>query len=300
MVKSHNKNLGIIRYADDFIITSKTKEEMDKIVPRVKQWLSDRGLELSEEKTKLAHIDEGFNFLGFNVRQYGGKLLIKPQKEKVLSFCKKLGQIIKDNSSVKQEALIRKLNPVLRGFANYYQRVVSKETFTYITYRVWKYLWKWCLRRHRNKGKKWIANKYFRTIDGVKWQFCCETSNREGKTKFLRLYDIGKHPIIRHIKIRGTASPLDPELKSYWEERTRKLGKQFWAKGSKYSQVANNQKHKCPRCNQPLLNGENIETHHIVPVKDGGSNDIENLIHLHTACHKQEHSKTKFKAGSMA
>ena len=129
MVKFYNQKLGIIRYADDFILTSKTKEELDKIIPRVKQWLSERGLELSTEKTKIVHIDKGFNFLGFNARRYQDKLLIKPQKEKVLAFCKKVGQIIKSLKTVKQENLIRKLNPILRGFANYYQKVVSKETF---------------------------------------------------------------------------------------------------------------------------------------------------------------------------
>jgi RNA-directed DNA polymerase len=119
MVKSLNKKLGIVRYADDFLITSKTKKGLEEVLPRVKQWLSERGLELSTEKTKIVHIDDGFNYLGFNIRCYKGKLLIKPQKEKVLSFCKKVGKIIKSNKSVKQETIIKKLNPILRGFANY-------------------------------------------------------------------------------------------------------------------------------------------------------------------------------------
>ena len=127
MVKSFNNKLGIIRYADDFIISSKTKRELEEIVPRVKQWLLERGLELSTEKTKLVHIDEGFNFLGFNARYYNGKLLIKPQKEKVLAFCKRIGETIKKMATVKQEVIIKKLNPILRGFANYYQGGGSPE-----------------------------------------------------------------------------------------------------------------------------------------------------------------------------
>ena len=300
LVKTFNSKLGIVRYADDFILTSKSKDEIREILPEVKQWLSSKGLELSAEKTKIVHIDEGFNFLGFNVRQYSGKLLIKPQKEKVLAFCKKIGEIIKSMATVKQEALITKLNPILRGFANYYQGVVSKETFSYITHRVTIYLWKWCRRRHPNKGKRWIYDKYFRTINGVKWQFSCEIKSRRGNNIPFTLFDLAKHPIIRHIKVRGMASPFDAELKDYWEDRSKKLGKTKWAKGSKYYQVAITQNWKCPICGNALLNGEEIETHHIVPVKDGGSDDTENLIHLHSACHKQVHIKTKLKARSMA
>ena len=296
LIKNRNSKLGIIRYADDFIITAKSKEDIEEVLPEVKQWLSSKGLELSTEKTKLVQIDEGFNFLGFNVRQYKGKLLIKPQKEKVLAFCKKIGGIIKESATAKQDNLIGKLNPVLRGFANYYQGVVSKETFSYISHRVWKYLWKWSKRRHPMKGKRWIYDRYFRTINGVKWQFSCETKGRRGNSKLNTLFDIAKHPIIRHIKVKGTASLFDAELLDYWENRSKKLGKSRWAKGSKYYQVAENQQWKCPVCGNALLNGEEIETHHIVPVKQGGTDDAVNLTHLHKACHKQVHSKSKLKA----
>ena len=300
MVKSYNKKLGIIRYADDFIITSKTKEELDEIIPRVKHWLSERGLELSTEKTTIVHIDEGFNFLGFNVRCYQGKLLIKPQKEKVLSFCKKIGKTIKSMKTAKQETLIKKLNPILRGFANYYQRVVSKKIFSYISHRVWKYLWNWCKRRHLKRRLKWVKKKYFHRIKGVDWTFCCMTEDRKGQEKPLYLYSMVKTPIVRHTKVAGTNSPFDAELDNYWDQRNTKLGKTQWAKGSKYDLVAKNQNYKCPNCGLFLINGEDVETHHIIPVKDGGSDDTENLIHLHAACHKQEHAKSKFKAGSMA
>ena len=295
-VKSFNKKLGIIRYADDFIITSKTLEELEKVVPRVKQWLAERGLELSTEKTQIVHIDEGFDFLGFNCRCFKNKLLIKPQKKKVLAFCKRIGVIIKDMKSVKQETLIKRLNPILRGFANYYQRVISKETFEYVSHRVWQYLWNWCKRRHLKKRLKWVKKKYFHVINGRDWIFGCMTEDRKGKRKPLYLYNIAKTPIVRHTKVTGTNSAFDAELDSYWEKRKTKQGKQYWVKGSKYYQVAKNQNYKCPNCGEFLMNGENIETHHIIPVKNGGSDDTENLIHLHKACHKQEHSKTKFKA----
>ena len=300
LVKSHNKRMGIIRYADDFVITAKSREELEEFIPRIKQWLLERGLEFSAEKTRLVHIEEGFDFLGFNARHYNGKLLIKPQKQKVLNFCKKVGETIKKLQGVKQEILIKKLNPILRGFANYYQGVVSSKTFSYVKSRVWQYLWNWCKRRHRNKRRNWVKNKYFRRINGVDWTFCCETEGRKGKKKLLYLYNIDNTPIVRHVKVKGTASPFDPELDSYWENRQTKLGRIRWAKGSKNERVAKSQNFKCPNCGESLFNGEDIETHHIILVKDGGSDDIENLIHLHSACHKQEHSKSKFKAGSMA
>ncbi|MDJ0650789.1 MAG: group II intron reverse transcriptase/maturase [Xenococcaceae cyanobacterium MO_188.B19] len=299
-VKSFNKRLGLIRYADDFIITSKTIEELEKVTSRVKQWLAKRGLELSTEKTHIVHIDEGFNFLGFNARHYNGKLLIKPQKEKVLAFCKKIGNTIKKMATVKQEVLIRKLNPILRGFANYYQGVVSNQTFSYISHRVWRYLWNWCKRRHQKRRLKWVKRKYFQVIKQVDWTFCCMTKDRKNKLKPFYLYNIAKTPIVRHTKVVGNYSPFDAKLDNYWEKRRTKQGKTRWAKGSKYDQVAKNQNYKCPNCGLFFNNGEDVETHHIIPVKDGGSDDTENLIHLHKACHKQEHSKTKFKAGSMA
>ena len=205
LVRNHNKKMGIIRYADDFVVTAKSRKELEEIIPRIKQWLTERGLEFSKEKTKIVHIDEGFNFLGFNARCYKGKLLIKPQKEKVLTFCNKVGQMIKNMKTVKQEILISKLNPILRGFANYYRTVVSKETFQYISHRVWEYLWNWCKRRHLKRRLKWVKDKYFHDINGVKWTFCCMTKDRRGKEKPLHLYNIAKTPIVRHTKVAGTS-----------------------------------------------------------------------------------------------
>ncbi|NEP70371.1 MAG: hypothetical protein F6K25_02300 [Okeania sp. SIO2G4] len=137
------RKLGIIRYADDLIVTANNRETLENIRETLKQWLYERGLQISDEKTRIVHIRDGFNFLGFNLGKYNGKLLIKPQKEKVLEFCQQIGRTIKSCGSWSQENLITKLNPKLTGFANYYQGAVSKETFNYINYRVWKYLWKW-------------------------------------------------------------------------------------------------------------------------------------------------------------
>jgi RNA-directed DNA polymerase len=292
-IKSTNPKLGVVRYADDFIVTARDRENLEQAQNQIQLWLSARGLALSTEKTLITSMEDGFNFLGFNHRHYHGKLLIKPSKQKVLDFCKRIGKEIKALNGATQEAVISKLNPILRGFANYYKGVVSKKTFSYISYRLWLCLWKWAKRRHPNKNTKWLRKRYFKTINGNKWTFACSVSGRQGIEKDIFLYPIASTPIQRHIKVKGEASPDDPSLKEYWNQRNQRLGKSYWAKGSKHHLIAQNQKWKCPICGEPLLNGEDIETHHIVSVAQGGLDDITNLQHVHIPCHKQVHSKSK-------
>lgn len=292
-IKQINPKLGIIRYADDFIVTAKDKQSLKQVLTLIKQWLSSRGLEISAEKTKVVHIDDGFNFLGFNLRQYKGKLLIKPQKEKVLAFCKKIKATLSNMKTRTQEDVIKELNPFLRGFANYYRGAVSKETFSYIENRVWHYLRRWASRRHPNKPAKWVQKRYYSSFRGRNGTFMCKGTGRRGQEKSHILYNISSTPIVRHIKVKGSSSPDDPSLREYWQKRTTDYGKKYWAKGSKYEAIAKFQNWKCPVCGDSLFNGESIETHHIVPVAEGGTDDEQNLKHLHKACHKQVHSKTK-------
>jgi RNA-directed DNA polymerase len=267
--------LGVVRYADDFIVTAKDKGSLEKAQIQIQQWLSERGLELSTEKTRITSIEEGFDFLGFHHRHYNGTILIKPSKRKVLDFCKRIGKEIRDLNGCKQEIVIKKLNPILRGFANYYKSQVSKEVFSYISHRVWQYLWKWSIRRHPNKGKRWVRKLYFKTIKGDSWTFSCPTKDRRGNDRELSLYSIAKTPIERHIKVKGDALPDDPSLKDYWEKRHQKHGKSRWENNTSNYKIAQNQNWKCPICGEPLLNGEELDTHHIVPVAQGGLDDIE-------------------------
>jgi RNA-directed DNA polymerase len=292
-IKQVNPKLGLIRYANDFIVTAKDKQSLEQVLTLIKQWLSSRGLEISTEKTRVVHIDDGFNLLGFNLRQYKGKLLTKPQKEKVLAFCKKIKATLSNMKARTQEDIIKELNPLLRGFANYYKGAVSKETFSYIRNRVKVYLWCWAKRRHPNKSTKWVQNRYYSRFGGDNWTFMCKGTGRRGQEKSYILYDISSTPIVRHIKVKGNSSPDDPSLREYWQKRTTDYGKKYWAKGSKYEAIAKLQNWKCPVCGDSLFNGEPIETHHIVPVAEGGTDDSENLKHLHSSCHKQVHSQTK-------
>jgi len=292
-IKSTNSKLGVVRYADDFIVTARDKGSLEKAQIQIQQWLSERGLNLSAEKTLITSMEDGFDFLGFNHRHYNGKLLIKPSKKKVLDFCKRIGREIRAMNGCEQESVIKRLNPILRGFSNYYKGVVSKKTFEYIKSRIWRYLWGWAKRRHPNKNTKWVRKRYFKTINGNKWTFATITSDRRGKEKDIILFPIAYTPIERHVKVKGEASPDDPSLKEYWEKRHQKYGKSYWEKNSWKYKIAQNQSWKCPICGEPLFNGEELNTHHIVPVAQGGQDGIENLQHLHHACHKQEHSKTK-------
>lgn len=222
-IKSTNPKLGVVRYADDFIVTARDKCCLETVQIQIQQWLSKRGLELSSEKTLITSMEDGFDFLGFNHRHYNGKLLIKPSKKKVLDFCKRIGKEIKAMNGSEQEKVIQKLNPILRGFANYYKGVVSKETFAYVKSRTWEYLWRWAKRRHPNKNTKWVQKRYFKTINGNKWTFATTTSDRRGKEKDLILYPIAYTSIERHVKVKGKASPDDPHSENTGKNATKNM-----------------------------------------------------------------------------
>ena len=282
---------GFIRYADDFIVTAETKEDIEGIIPILKQWLAERGLELNEEKTNVVRVEDGFNFLGFKIQQFRGSCLTIPQKEKVKAFLQEIRYWLKAHKHTSQEAVIKYLNPIIRGFGNYYKHGTSKQVFSYIDSQIWKILWKWSLSRHPEKGKKWVARKYYRTINRRKWQFSAEVTDRRGKKEAKAIFRLMDILIERHVKVKDTASPDNPLLTKYWKDRQTTYGKTYWEKGSKYYTVAENQEWKCTVCGEHLFNGEELHTHHKVRVKDGGTDEAENLVHLHKACHKQVHSK---------
>ena len=136
--------------------------------------MAERGLQLSEEKTVITHIEDGFDFLGKNIRKYNGKLLIKPSKQSVSSLLKKVREIVKSNKSAKQDSLIRQLNPVIRGWVNNQRFVVSAEAFSKIDYQIYNCLWQWAKRRHKKKSRRWIAKKYWHCIGSRNWTFAAE------------------------------------------------------------------------------------------------------------------------------
>ena len=218
VVARRGAGVNVIRYADDFIITGTTPAIlMEEVKPLVETFLASRGLRLSEEKTHLRSIEEGFDFLGFNVRKYNQKLLIKPSRGKVASFMERIRDYMKSNVSVQADHFLRGLNSRLRGFANFYRHVVSKVTFSEIDQQVYQLLRNWMRRRHRNKTLAWCKRKYIKRW-GMRWQFTVSTIGR-GVTQPIRLFKVADLPIIRHIKIRGNAHPYDPFHAEYFEQR---------------------------------------------------------------------------------
>ena len=164
--------VNLVRYADDFIITGRSKEMLEnEVKPLVTNFLRVRGLELSPEKTSITHIEQGFDFLGFTVRKYSGKLLIKPSKKGVHIFLERVRDLIRTHKQATQTELLAKLNPQLRGWAQYYRNVAAKRTFKSVDKDVWKALWSWAKRRHPQKGTGWVLKRYFKARPGCKWRF---------------------------------------------------------------------------------------------------------------------------------
>ena len=249
--EKYSPMVNMVRYADDFIITGRTKATLEDIKPMLVEFLSERGLELSEEKTLITHIDDGFDFLGFNIRKFKGVLLTQPSKKSVKKFLDSIRYVIDSNKSCKQETLIRLLNPKIIGWANYYRCGASSKTFQKVDNQIFQKLWQWAKRRHPKKGKRWIANKYFHFYKTRRWTFLVK-SIKNGKVDIFPLKFMFDTKIIRHKKIKSEANPFDIEWKSYFEERmTYKM--LLSLKGRKsLLYMWNKQEHKCPLCNKKI------------------------------------------------
>jgi RNA-directed DNA polymerase len=217
-IKPRRDQVNFIRYADDFIVTARTKETLEEIVkPAVTAFLAERGLELSEQKTTITHIERGFNFLGQNVRKYKNKLLIKLAKDGLKALARKTRDTIKGSNGQTAATLIRKLSPILRGWANYHRHVCSGKTFWTLNRVINHQVLRWARRNHPNKSYGWLKQKYFNA--GGVFGFSAKMRTREGESKVLRLYSIARTVIDRHIKVRGEANPYDPDYTGYFERR---------------------------------------------------------------------------------
>jgi RNA-directed DNA polymerase len=190
-----------------------------KVKPVVESFLQERGLELSREKTKITHIDDGFDFLSVNVRKYKGKYLSKPSKKSVKTFLANIRETIKSNPTAKTENLIHLLNPKIRGWANYFRYSCAKQTFAYVDHFIYKALWHWIHRRHPRKSGEWQKNKYFRCHKLRNWIFSAKTSKGNGPVTYVDLFAASSVAINRHIKIKADATPFDPVYAEYFEKR---------------------------------------------------------------------------------
>lgn len=279
--KHYSPMVNLVRYADDFIITSAKKEVLEReIKPMLVEFLAERGLELSDEKTVITHIDDGFDFLGFNIRKFKGVLLTQPSKKCVKKFLDGIRYTIDSNKSCKQETLIRLLNPKITGWANYYRCGASSKTFQRVDDQIFRKLWQWAKRRHPKKGKRWIANKYFHFYKTRRWRFLVGTE-KNGRKDIFPLKLAFETKILRHKKIKSEANPFDAEWKEYFEERmTYKM--LLSLKGRKsLLYMWNKQERKCPLCGQPIT----AETQWNVREQKENGQIVRHLVH--DKCYKQ-------------
>jgi RNA-directed DNA polymerase len=287
---SYKGKISLIRYADDFIVTGNTKELLEREVkPLVEQFMRERGLELSQEKTVITHVEDGFDFLGQNVRKYKGKLLIKPSKGSVQELLEKVRKIVKENKQTPAGKLIVQLNPIIRGWALYHRHVASKSTFNKVDHAIFEMLWQWAKRRHPNKGLRWIKDKYFPAIGKRKWVFSGEVDGKQGETLLVHLYEIASTHIRRHRLIQGAANPYDPAYEAYFDERMGLKWLQSWLKRRKLMALWRGQEGKCPICDQKITKEAGWHIHHILYRVYGGTDDLSNLLLLHPNCHRQAH-----------
>jgi RNA-directed DNA polymerase len=211
--------VNVIRYADDFVVTGASKDVLEsRVLPAIRRFMAERGLELSDEKTRITHITEGFDFLGQHVRKYGDQLLTKPAKKSIKSLLDKVRNIVKANANATQAALIRQLNPVIRGWAMYHRHSAAKATFSSIDSHIWHMLFRWALRRHTTKGARWVLRRYFRPHGQRSWVFATKSS-ADGTTGSAEIFRAPTLAIRRHVKIPGPPTPFDPAWTAYLARR---------------------------------------------------------------------------------
>jgi RNA-directed DNA polymerase len=286
-------SVNLIRYADDFVITGKTKELLEgEIKPIVEQFLRERGLELSPTKTVVTHVTQGFDFLGQNVRRYSnGKLLIKPSKKSVKRFLAGIRKTIKAALGKSATDLINELNPKIRGWANYHRHVVSKRTFNRVDHSIFYKLWQWARRRHPNKDPRWLKQKYFERHRGRDWFFFGETWDEEGQPTKVRLLLASRIPIQRHVKVRSEANPYDPAYETYFEKREEDHMLDTFRGTRTLRFLWYEQRGLCPVCNTKITRITGWRLHHCVPRVMGGSRSVENRVLLHPECHNRVHDQ---------
>ncbi|MEA5520818.1 group II intron reverse transcriptase/maturase [Limnoraphis robusta] len=295
--QANRQNLSVIRYADDFVILHEDITVVQRCKEIISEWLQGMGLELKPSKTRLAHTlnqyeqeKPGFDFLGFTIQQFpvgkyhskqGFKTIITPSKQKQKVHYDQIASVIKTHKAAPQAALISRLNPIIRGWANYYATVVSKVAYTDIDNLTYQKLRAWAKRRHPKKSGKWVANKYWQSINGNNWVF----ATRNGKT-IIRLLNHADTSIMRHVKVKGESSTYDGNL-VYWSSRMGKNPEM----PTRVAKLLKVQKGKCAHCGLHFREEDVIEVDHIIPKSKGGRDEYKNLQLLHRHCHDE---KTRF------
>lgn len=282
---------AVVRYADDFVCFCETKEDAERVQDILAQWLKPRGLTLSPEKTRIVHLTEGFDFLGFHVKHYpapqtarsGWKLLIKPSKQSVQEIHEKLKGLWKKVQGTNVQTVLAKLNPVIRGWATYFRAVVAKEIFGKLD--AWMFLKtiRYTKRMHPNKSVSWRRRKYWGRFNLDRQDFSTFGDKQTGAY----LLKFSWFPIERHTLVKGRASPDDPRLKDYWTKRqAAKAGDLTLSK----QKLSKRQKGRCPQCFESLFNDEELQIHQRVTWSEASKPSYDNLALVHALCHQQVHA----------
>jgi RNA-directed DNA polymerase len=291
-LKGMNKQVNLVRYVDDFVMTGISQEVLEKEVkPLVTAFLGERGLELSEEKTSITHIEEGFDFLGQTVRKYNGQFLTRPSKKNVKAFLTDIRKVIKDNKEASAYWLIATLNPKIRGWANFHRHAAAKKTFVHVATAICKALWRWARRRHPKKGKRWVKDRYFGRVGNQNWRFFGQAIDKDGKAIRNLLCLASATPVTRYKKIQGACNPYDPTWELYLEPRLGVRMEQSLCGKRRLMYLWKEQGGICPVCNQPITHVTGWHNHHIVYKTLGGTDNAENRVLIHPNCHKQVHAK---------
>ncbi|MCA1992663.1 MAG: group II intron reverse transcriptase/maturase [Coleofasciculus sp. S288] len=313
LTKKVSKTACLVRYADDFVILDKDITVVQRCKEAIEEFLKGMGLELKDTKTRISHTlqkyegNVGFDFLGFNIRQYkvgkchygktGGryeskildfKTNITPSKEALKKHTAKVGKIVHNHKDASQAALIKHLNPVIRGWSNYYSCVVSKKTFSKADKNTYQQIRAWVVKRRGRNHITKVMKKYFHTINGRKWVFSTREDNNP-----LRLLTHAETPIVRHKKVVGEKSPYDGDT-LYWSER---MGKHPEVPKI-VATLLKAQKGKCAHCGLLFKDGDNWEIDHIIRTTLGGNDNVQNKHLLHRHCHDYKTARDKQVAGN--
>jgi RNA-directed DNA polymerase len=297
----------LVRYADDYVAMCHSREQAEQIKADLAAWLQPRGLRFNEDKTRIVHVEDGFSFLGFDIRrrvdrQGSGKLFITPSKESVTRLRKRLSAEVRSMHGANAAAVVFRLNPIIRGWSAYYSSVVSGRVFTGLDHHVWYATYRWARRAHPNKSRGWVATRYFGGFNPSRrdrWVFGDRDSGA-----YLTKFSWTK--IVRHAPVRGGASPDDPALTEYWADRRHQ--RRFPSLDQHTARLLRAQRGFCPGCGDYLLHADHEPTHpreweqwfmtvrralrkqHIVERADGHDRTIYRLLHAH--CHRRITAET--------
>jgi len=284
----------LVRYADDFIITGTSATLLRyEVQPLVEHFLSVRGLRLSHEKTSITHVQDGFDFLGQNVRRYrNGKVLLKPSRRSVRTLLKGVQETIrKAGRSMTAGELIGELTPKIKGWALYHRHASSKRTYAYVDHQIHQALWRWAKRRHRDRSAHWVRRRYFRTQGGRSWRFTGELQTRKGEPYPVTLMKAAEVRIERHVLVRHEANPYDPAWEEYYEGRLQAKMAATIAGRELHSTLYERQKGRCVQCGKLFTEQDTWQVHHRHWRVYGGDESLDNLELLHDNCHRQKHSR---------